>query len=124
MIDKKFIDESENLSDDCFEEKLVNKIMKKGVELTEGDQILEELSDINEEAIVLEPQSTFNRAIVGSDTSNRLVYSVTKIISALVDEDGMDEQEALEWFEFNTLGTFNGMENINKPIFIYDEFIF
>jgi len=90
----------------------------------EGDHILEELTEINADAIVLEPQSTFNRAIVGSDTSNRLVYSVTKIISALVDEDGMDEQEALEWFEFNTLGTFNGMQNINKPIFIYDEFIF
>ena len=90
----------------------------------EGDHILEELAEINADAIVLEPQSTFNRAIVGSDTSNRLVYSVTKIISALVDEDGMDEQEALEWFEFNTLGTFNGMQNINKPIFIYDEFIF
>jgi hypothetical protein len=90
----------------------------------EGDHILEELTEINADAIVLEPQSTFNRAIVGSDTSNRLVYSVTKIISALVDEDGMDEQEALEWFEFNTLGTFNGMDNINKPIFIYDEFIF
>lgn len=93
-------------------------------ELTEGDQILEELSNINEEAIVLEPQDTFNRAIVASDTDYRLVYSVTKIIRALMDEDGMDEQEALEWFEFNTLGTFNGMEDKNKPIFIYDEFIF
>ena len=90
----------------------------------EGDHILEELAEINADAIVLEPQSTFNRAIVGSDTDSRLVYSVTKIISALVDEDGMDEQEALEWFEFNTLGTFSGMDNINKPIFIYDEFIF
>ena len=103
------------------------KDMKK--ELThqanrEGDHILEELAEINADAIVLEPQSTFNRAIVGSDTDSRLVYSVTKIISALVDEDGMDEQEALEWFEFNTLGTFSGMDNINKPIFIYDEFIF
>jgi hypothetical protein len=124
MIDKKFIDESENLSDDCFEEKLVNKIMKKGVELTEGDQILEELSDINEEAIVLEPRSTFNRAIIGSDTNCRIVYSVTKIIRALMDEDDMSEEEALEWFEFNTLGTFNGMEDKNKPIFMYDEFIF
>ena len=90
----------------------------------EGDHILEELAEINADAIVLEPQSTFNRAIVGSDTDSRLVYSVTKIIRALVDEDGMDEQEALEWFEFNTLGTFSGMDNINKPIFIYDEFIF
>jgi len=90
----------------------------------EGDHILEELAEINADAIVLEPQSTFNRAIVGSDTDSRLVYSVTKIISALVDEDGMDEQEALEWFEFNTLGTFSGMDNMNKPIFIYDEFIF
>ncbi len=93
-------------------------------EITEGDQILEELSDINEDAIVLEPRSTFNRAIIGSDIDCRLVYSVTKIIRALVDTDGMNEEEALEWFEYNTIGTFNGMDNPNKPIFMYDEFIF
>jgi hypothetical protein len=93
-------------------------------EITEGDQILEELSSINEDAIILEPRSTFNCAIIGSDTDCRIVYSVTKIIRALMDEDGMDEQEALEWFEFNTLVTFNGMEDKNKPIFMYDEFIF
>jgi hypothetical protein len=93
-------------------------------ELTRGDEILEELSDINEDAIVLEPRSTFNRAIIGSDIDCRLVYSITKIIRALMDEDGMNEDEALEWFEYNTLGTFNGMNNHNKPIFMYDEFIF
>jgi hypothetical protein len=43
-------------------------------EITEGDQILEELSEINEDAIILEPRSTFNRAIIGSDTDCRIVY--------------------------------------------------
>mgnify|MGYP001563676157 FL=1 len=122
MINKKFLEESDGLSDDCFEEKVKNIIMQN--EITEGDQILEELSDINEDAIVLEPRSTFNRAIIGSDIDCRLVYSVTKIIRALVDTDGMNEEEALEWFEYNTIGTFNGMDNPNKPIFMYYEFIF
>jgi hypothetical protein len=125
MINKKFLEESDGLSDDCFEKKLKNIIMQQTEKPTSrGDEILEELSEINDEAIVLEPRSTFNRAIIGSDVNCRLVYSVTKIIRALMDEDGMSEQEALEWFEFNTLGTFNGMEDKNKPIFMYDEFIF
>ena len=34
MIDKNFMDESKNLSDDCFEEKLIHNLTKKEMELT------------------------------------------------------------------------------------------
>ena len=122
MIDKKFMDDSENLSDDCFEEKLTNKIMQQ--EQSEQEYIIDQVAEVNPEAIILEPRSTFNRAIIGSDVDNRIVYSSNKIIRAFMDEDGMTEQEALEYFEFNTLGTIQPMDNPNKPLFVYDEFIF
>ena len=122
MIDEKFMSDSENLSDDCFEEKLVNEIMQNTQ--TEQEYILDQVSEINPEAIVLEPRSTFNRAIIGADPDGRVVYSSNKIIRAFMDEDGMSEEEAVEYFEYNTLGAIQPMDDPNKPLFVYDEFIF
>ena len=122
MINDKFMDDSDNLSDDCFEEKLVNEIMQDMQ--TEQEYILDQVSEINPDAIVLEPRSTFNRAIIGTDPDGRLVYSSNKIIRAFMDEDGMSEEEAVEYFEYNTLGAIQPMDDPNKPLFVYDEFIF
>ena len=33
----------------------------------------------------------------------------------------MTYEDAVEFFEFNTIGTFMGMDNPNKPIFMYEE---
>ena len=98
--------------------------MQNNIENTFGDEVIERIADNNEEAIVLEPRSTFNRAIIGSDTDNRVVYSVEKIIRALMEDNEIDETDALEHFEYNTLGTFQGMQDNNKPIFVYEDFIF
>lgn len=88
-----------------------------------GDEVIERIADNNEDAIVLEPRSTFNRAIIGSDTDDRVVYSVEKIIRALMEDNEIDETDALEHFEYNTLGTFRGMQDNNKPLFIYEDFV-
>lgn len=88
-----------------------------------GDEVIERIAENNEDAIVLEPRSTFNRAIIGSDTDDRVVYSVEKIIRALMEDNEIDETDALEHFEYNTLGTFRGMQDNNKPLFIYEDFV-
>ena len=90
----------------------------------EVEIVLDTIAEINPNAIVLEPQSTFNQAIIGSDPDGRLVYSSNKIIRAFMSEDGMSEEEAIEYFEYNTLGTIQPMDNPDKPLFVYDEFIF
>ena len=36
------------------------------------------------------------------------VYDVDKCIDILKETSGMTQQEALEWFEFNTLGAYVG----------------
>jgi|TARA_B100000519_G_C14209542_1_gene421967 hypothetical protein len=90
----------------------------------EAEIVLDTIAEINPNAIVLEPQSTFNQAIIGSDPDGRLVYSSNKIIRAFMSEDGMSEEEAIEYFEYNTLGTIQPMDNPDKPLFVYDEFIF
>ena len=90
----------------------------------EAEIVLDTIAEFNPNAIVLEPQSTFNQAIIGSDPDGRLVYSSNKIIRAFMSEDGMSEEEAIEYFEYNTLGTIQPMDNPDKPLFVYDEFIF
>jgi len=89
-----------------------------------GEEVIERVAEWNEDAIVLEPRSTFNRAIIGSDTDYRIVYSVKRIIDALMEDNEIDETDALEHFEYNTLGTFQGMQDNNKPLFVHEEFIF
>ena len=57
----------------------------------------------------------FDDAIVGYDGANsRLVYDTKKVIDALV-QQGMDEEEAIEYFDFNIAGSHFGE---GTPIFI------
>lgn len=58
----------------------------------------------------------FNDAVIGVDAiSMRLVYSIEKCIDILV-EDDMTEEDALEHFSYNVLGSYVGEQT---PIFIY-----
>ena len=49
-----------------------------------------------------------------------LVYSVESIVKKLMERDGMTEEEAIEFFEFNIIGSYNGE---GMPIFVtpYDD---
>ena len=91
----------------------------KATRLQEREEMIDEIAEFNPDAILLEPRSIYNNTIVGHDTDGRVVYSVNGIVGTLTKE-GMTHEEAYEYFEFNTLGTFAGMNNPNKPIFLYD----
>lgn len=50
----------------------------------------------------------FDGAIIGIDTTSmRLIYSVSLCIN-LLEQDGMDEEEAVEYFNFNVMGSYVG----------------
>lgn len=70
----------------------------------------DEVAEFNEELLMLEP-SYFDKAIVGvvTNVKNQSVcYDTNKIIKILMKEDGMTEEEAREFFEFNILGSWVG----------------
>ncbi len=68
--------------------------------------IKEELSYINEQALFADG---FDDALIGIDQVNYVaIYDVDKCIDVLKETSGMTQQEALEWFEFNTLGAYVG----------------
>lgn len=45
----------------------------------------------------------------------RILYSKDKIINILIERDGMDELEAIEFYDFNILGLYTGEQN---PLFL------
>lgn len=75
-------------------------------------QILAKGHDAN--ALLLEPQSTFNKGLIGFCVeSNRLIYGYHLIVESVANNDFSDEgisaeealDSAVEWVEYNTMGT-------------------
>ena len=66
----------------------------------------------------------FDGAIIGTTTlwnaadNDVLVYSVEACIDFLRERDGMDYEEAVEFFEFNVAGAYMGKQT---PIFVYTD---
>ena len=67
------------------------------------------LSEYNEDMLFLDG---FDNALVGiriqKDYDMVAVYEDNKCISILIDNDGMDEEEAIEYFEYNVRGSYVG----------------
>ena len=72
-------------------------------------------SEANPEALFADG---FDESIIGIDTKGRVTYSISKIIRTLINRDGMTEEEAREFFDFNIDGAHVGEYT---PIYIYEE---
>ena len=72
------------------------------------------LEELSEDIIILDD---FNEAVLGMVSSfegPRVVYNL-KTILEILQKDGMSREEALEYFNFNILGTYIGPQN---PVFL------
>ena len=78
----------------------------------------EALGFLNPEALLVDG---FDQALIGITEPSFMidralaVYSYRKVIEIIMKEDNASEDEALEYFEFNILGSYVGK---NTPIFI------
>jgi hypothetical protein len=65
----------------------------------------------------------FDNCILGYDYSPegniRLIYSVKKILDSLVADEEMNEEDAIEYFEYNIRGGYVGDQT---PIWCQDDF--
>lgn len=70
------------------------------------------LSDWNlDEAVVFENPS-YETAIVGYDVhSNRIIYDYELMIDYLVENEQMNEDEAVEFIDYNTIRSLDYVEN-------------
>tara|TARA_Y100000310_G_scaffold177551_1_gene177616 strand:- start:249 stop:518 length:270 start_codon:yes stop_codon:yes gene_type:complete len=85
------------------------------------DLLIETLEEENPEAIVYDDAE---EAVMGlvyhSDKPPILAYSYSKWIKMLMDRDGMSEDEAVEYFDYNVDGLILGD---NQPIIIRDHML-
>jgi hypothetical protein len=69
-------------------------------------------SSLDDEAIIY---NEYDEALIGIDSKGRATYDINKCIEILVKRDGMDYEEATEYFWFNTEGAHFGDMT---PIFV------
>lgn len=80
---------------------------------------LEEIFERYEDDLFLVADG-YDNAVIGVDESGmKLIYSVTMCIEALVNEQGMDYEEAVDFFNYNTLRA-NDYMGERAPIFCHD----
>ena len=69
---------------------------------------LEEIIDMYPDETFLKADG-FDDAVIGIEPSTmRLVYSIEKCLSTLVEDEGMTELDALEHFSYNVSGAYVG----------------
>ena len=74
--------------------------------------------ELEDGAVILEPQSSYNKAIIGiSIDSKHLIYSYDLLLSTLI-EGGMSYDDARDWLDYNTLRSIEYMEAEYRPIII------
>ena len=78
------------------------------------------------QVVVLEPRKWMDACIVGvfEDVEGhlRLVYSEESIVQGFQKYDGMEEEEALEYFSYNTVRALPYMHDAKNvgPVILYD----
>lgn len=78
------------------------------------DKILE----LGFEDVVLFMNYDYTNALIGVTIDGRAVYDYDKMVKCLVDEEGLDELEAIEWIDYNTIRALS-YAGENAPIIMY-----
>jgi hypothetical protein len=77
---------------------------------------IDEIVELNPEAMLADG---FDEAILGMciqfGSKPIVAYDYEKCIKTLIDRDGMERREALDYMEFNVVGAYVGL---NTPVFI------
>ncbi len=71
---------------------------------------------VDEGALLMEPREQYDKCIVGvTYYGDKFVYDANLVIQSLITDQEMTEEEALDWFEYNVIGSYMGD---GTPIFI------
>ena len=82
---------------------------------TRPQELKEKIEETNPEAMLADG---LDDALAGFDTKGRAVYFANEIIGILMQRDGMTEEEAQEFFEFNIACAYVGEYT---PIYMWEE---
>lgn len=74
-------------------------------------------SELPEDSIVFDNFS-YDNAIVGYTTDNRVVYDYDRMIEELILDEDFSYEDAAEWIDYNTIRSLSYV-NGNAPIIMY-----
>lgn len=75
------------------------------------EEVKQELVDCGCEGSVVLENPDYADAFVGVTTDGRAVYDLEKMVVCLMEEDGMSEEDAREFIDYNTLRAIPYMES-------------
>lgn len=76
-----------------------------------NQKIRDALCDMGHEEAVIFDDPNYDDAIVGVTDEGRVVYDYDKMVHCLRIDDGMSEEEAIDFIEFNTIRALAYVEN-------------
>lgn len=79
-----------------------------------------QIEDVLPEGAIYFPE--YNDAMIGVSSDGNAVYSYEKMVDCLMRQDGMSDEEAMEWIDYNTIRSlpYFGQQ---APIIVYTELI-
>jgi hypothetical protein len=87
-------------------------------------RLLDAYPGSDQDLVFLEPEY-FDEAVIGVAQSQTglfaVCYSEPKVLEILVEHDGMSQDEAMEYYQFNIMGAYVGE---NTPVFVDDELLY
>ncbi len=79
---------------------------------------VEKLTNAGFDGVVIFGTSSYDDALIGVTEDGRAVYDYNKMVDWLISNDGMTEEEAQEWIEYNTIGSLPNAGN-SGPIIMH-----
>ena len=79
----------------------------------------ERLMDAGYEDVIVFKNESYDDALIGVSHDGRAIYSLDKMVDWLCKKDGIDEEEAIEWIEYNTIRAIP-YAGEKAPIVMYD----
>ena len=79
----------------------------------------ERLVDAGYEDVIVFENESYDDALIGVSHDGRAIYSFDKMVEWLCKKDGIDEEEAIEWIEYNTIRAIP-YAGEKAPIVMYD----
>ena len=73
----------------------------------------------NENAIMFDNPS-FDDSVVGISTDGRVVYSLTKMVEELSEDENICFEDSLDFIDYNTIRILNYLDKDNRPIIMED----
>lgn len=78
----------------------------------------ERLLNAGYDDIIILKNYSYDDALIGVTDDNRAVYDYVKMIDWLVEKEGFNEIEAMEWIDYNTIRALPYMGS-NAPIIMF-----